>query len=356
MKESISEAMRNAVNDGVFPSAQLLVSKNGETIFHEAFGNATLDTIFDCASLTKPISTTTLIMQLCAEDKIRIDDPISRYLPRCQREDGEGITIRHLLNHSSGLPAWQPYYQTIPTDDIGKPAGKMEVIDAVCREPLAYKTGYQSIYSDIGFILLGEIIEAVTKNTLDKLFAEQVAKPLSLTNTFFIPLNTSTLKHLNTSFAPTEDCPWRHKVMRGEVHDQNCYAMGGVAGHAGLFSTTTDINKFITAFVESYKSGGFLPKETVERFLPFRHKLTECNSTWLLGWDRPSYTNSQAGQHFSPISIGHLGFTGCSMWIDLEKDIWIVMLTNRIHPTTINEKIRQFRPTIHNTIFEELFA
>lgn len=356
MNDAINQAMNDAVDSGIFPSAQLLVAKNGGTILHEAYGGATLETIFDIASLTKPICTTTLIMQLVAEDALRLDDPICHYLKEFEHKN---VNIRHLLNHSSGLPAWQPFYQTIPQEEIGTKSAKDFIIDAICREPLKYKTGSQGEYSDLGFILLGEIIERSTKKPLDKLFEERVAKPLELLNTFFNPpnLRTYALKHLSTSFSPTEDCPWRHKVMRGEVHDQNCYAMGGVAGHGGLFSTTGDINKFIAAFVASYKSAeGLIPQEVVERFLPFKNKLTECNSTWLLGWDRPSHINSQAGSHFSRKSIGHLGYTGCSMWIDLEKDFWIVLLTNRIHPTSTNERIKSFRPMFYNMVYEELIT
>jgi CubicO group peptidase (beta-lactamase class C family) len=360
MNEQIKSLMLRAVEDGIFPSAQLLVAKAGHIIIDEPFGNATGETIFDVASLTKPISTTTLLMQLVAEDKIRLDDTLQQLIPQCQCEAKTNITVRHLLSHSSGLPAWQPFYQTIPTDDIGEPSGKMQIIDACCREPLIYTPGQQSIYSDLGFILLGEIIESVTKMSISKVFNEKVATPLSLNNTFFVPLTPSLSPQgrglgEGASFAPTEDCPWRNKVMRGEVHDQNCYAMGGVAGHAGLFSTTADIHKFLKVFVESFKtSGSFLHHDTVQRFLPFHYKLTDCNSTWLLGWDTPAHGNSQAGEYFSHKSIGHLGYTGCSMWIDLEKEIWIILLTNRIHPTSTNEKIKSFRPMIYNEIFEEV--
>lgn len=357
MTSAIIQAMNEAVDNGIFPSGELLVAKNGKVILNEAFGNAELETIFDIASLTKPISTTTLAMQCVAKNIIKLDDPVSHFIKEFKGNEKEKVQIRHLLSHSSGLPAWEPYYQIVPKDMIGTVDGKKFIINEICSEPLAYPTGYESVYSDLGFILLGEIIERVSKKTLDKLFAENIAKPLGLKNTFFIPfdLRTHAPTHLRTNFAPTEHCPWRKKVLKGEVHDQNCYAMGGVAGHAGLFSNTTDINKFITEFVACYKgSGKFLPQEIIERFLPFHYKLTECNTTWLLGWDTPSHANSQAGSCFSKKSIGHLGFTGCSMWIDLEKDIWIVLLTNRIHPTTTNERIRQFRPTLHNIIWEKI--
>jgi len=355
MTDIIRKTVRKAVEDGVFPSAQLLVAKSGSVIFHEAFGNCSTDTVFDVASLTKPTATTTLMVQLVAEDKLRLNDPVRHYIPQFP-ETKKPVFITHLLSHSSGLPAWQPYYQMIPKSDIGKPAGKSEIMDAVCREPLEYETGYKSVYSDLNFILLGEIIERVTKKRLDRLFAERVAGPLGMESTAFRPLSRS-VKEGTPDLAPTEDCPWRKKVLKGEVHDQNCYAMGGVAGHAGLFSNTADLNKFVSAFVASYKgTGSFLQKEAVERFIPFRFKLTECNSTWLLGWDRPSHHDSQAGSHFSAHSIGHLGFTGCSMWIDLERDYWTVLLSNRIHPVSTNVRIRSFRPMLYNLVFEELIA
>jgi CubicO group peptidase (beta-lactamase class C family) len=356
----IIQTMNDAVDRGVFPSAQLLVAKKGDVILDESFGNARPETIFDVASLTKPISTATLIMQLVASDKIRLDDSITLYLPQCFHDSKKSITLRHLLSHSSGLPSWQPYYQIIPTDDIGKPAGKLQIIEAISNEPLTYPAGYQSIYSDLGFILLGDMIEHITRESLDNLFSSRIAKPLDLQNTFYIRLNKEGRRPAfikPEGFAPTEHCPWRNRVLRGEVHDQNCYAIGGVAGHAGLFSTTGDIHKFILALTNSFKGQqGFLSKEILERFLPFHYKLTECNSTWLLGWDTPDHINSQAGSHFSQKSIGHLGYTGCSMWIDLDKDFWIILLTNRIHPTTTNEKIKSFRPMIYNMIYEEIIA
>lgn len=366
MTQTIHQAMNQAVQNGVFPSAQLLVVKNGATLINDAYGNATNETIFDVASLTKPICTTTLAMQLVAEDKLRLDDAVCQHLKEFEHK---GVTIRHLLSHSSGLPAWEAFYQMVPQADIGRPAGKKEVLESVFHEPLEYVTGSKSVYSDLGFILLGEVTERINKEPLDKLFAERIARPLGLNDTFFSPLSPAgrgqparqrvngggVRGHDVSNFAPTEDCPWRKKVMKGEVHDQNCYAMGGVAGHAGLFSTTTDINKFITTFVASHRAeGGFLPQEVVQRFLPFHFKLAEYNTTWLLGWDTPAHINSQAGQYYSKKSIGHLGYTGCSMWIDLEQDFWIVLLTNRVHPTTTNEKIRSFRPTIYNMIYEEM--
>lgn len=355
MSNIIDQTMGEAINNGVFPSAELVVAKNGQTLINGAYGNAITETIFDIASLTKPIATTTLAMQLVAEDRIRLNDEVKQHLPHCSFK--MPITIRHLLSHSSGLPAWQPYYQIIPTDSIGTSEGKFQIIDAICREQITFEPGNQSTYSDIGFILLGEIIETATGKKLNELFFEKIAKPLDLKNTFFIPLNqgTNALTHQRTLFAPTEDCPWRKKIIQGEVHDQNCYAMGGVAGHAGLFSTATDINKFILDIVACYRgSGTLVPQEIIKRFLPFHYNLTICNSTWLLGWDRPSYKSSQAGVYFSNESIGHLGYTGCSMWIDLKEDFWVILLTNRIHPTTTNEKIKSFRPMLHNLIYEEL--
>ena len=365
--------MSGAVNEGIFPSAQLLVVSNNEILHHTAYGNATLDTIYDIASLTKAISTTMLSMILVAEDKIRLDDSVSRHFTKYGRT--EDILVRHLLNHSTGLPKWVPYYQTIPTDNIGKLEGRSQIIDSICSEPLLTKPGYQSVYSDLDFIILGEVIESVANQSLDKLFDDKIAGPLGLKNTFYVPLNSSTAASFDsaqdkqqhpstplrtsssTIFAPTEDCPWRKKVMQGEVHDQNCYAMGGIAGHSGLFSNTTDINIFLKELVACYEGiGNFIAPEVIQRFFPFKDRLTECNSTWLLGWDRPSYTSSQAGNYFSPKSIGHLGYTGCSMWVDLDKDFWIVLLTNRNHPTITNEKIKQFRPIIYNQVYEELIA
>ncbi len=375
MNDEIFTTMHRALDNEVFPAAQLLSTKGSNILMNEAFGEAQIDTIFDIASLTKAICTTTLAMFVTENDPLFLDDPISKFLGQRLTPDKSNITIRHLLNHSSGLPAHEDYYQTVPKADLCKQSGKDIVVNAVCTEPLEYKTGAKSIYSDLGFILLGEIIEGMFDQPLDDAFAKHIAAPLDLNDTFFVdlkssvipaacsgnparsPLTTAGMTQTSRTFAPTEDCPWRDKVMLGEVHDQNAWAMGGVCGHAGLFSTTSDINKFISVLVDSYNGrGNFLKKDTIERFLPFQFKLTESNSTWLLGWDRPSHVNSQAGSHFSGRSIGHLGYTGCSMWIDLENDFWTVLLSNRIHPTTMNEKIKSFRPMIYNLVFEELIA
>jgi CubicO group peptidase (beta-lactamase class C family) len=173
--------------------------------------------------------------------------------------------------------------------------------------------------------------------------------------TIFGKTKTTYEKMTERRFAPTEDCPWREKVLHGEVHDPHSFAMGGVAGHAGLFSTVQDLNKFVTELVKCYRGeSDFIPQETVKQFLCFDEKLTYKKSSWLLGWDTPSSKNSSSGKYFSSESIGHLGYTGCSVWIDLKKDFWVILLTNRLHPSDTNQKIKLFRPHIHDIIFESL--
>jgi len=189
--------------------------------------------------------------------------------------------------------------------------------------------------------------------SLSTVFEMKVATPLKLKNTAYRPLKGENSP--NVDVAPTEKCAWRKNELKGEVHDQNCYAMGGIAAHAGLFSNTTDIKIFCDEIIAAYNgSGTILKQETVRKFLDFDKKWTIEPSTRLLGWDRPAPQGSQAGSHFSNRTIGHLGFTGCSMWIDLGKNFYTVLLTNRIAPDPKNEKIKAFRPVIHDLIIDSL--
>lgn len=344
MNENVDQAMRQAVSSGVFPAANLLIGRAGE-ILHEGFyGNCRTGTCFDIASLTKPICTATLAMQLAHEGLLKLTDTVYQWLGGARQPIHKEITVEHLLNHTPGLPAWRNYYRELPEEVIGTEGGKRWILEAIYKEEIGISPGARCIYSDLGFILLGQLIEEAVQSPLDKLFESRVAKPLGLQNTFFVknlpfssphPLR-STQHAAQKRLAPTEDCPWRGRVIKGEVHDPNAYAMGGVAGHAGLFSTASDIHKFISSQLTYLR--GLVPRQP---------------GTYILGWDTPSRQGSAAGRYFSRHSIGHLGYTGCSLWIDLDKDFWVILLTNRIYPTATNEKIKIFRPQIHNLAYRE---
>ncbi|MBI2347948.1 MAG: serine hydrolase, partial [Deltaproteobacteria bacterium] len=252
----VEEAFKEAVAQGVFPGAVVLVGKGDEVVFERAFGHRSLvpekspmqlETIFDLASLTKPLATTIATMLLVREKKIRLEDRVTRFFPNFGVFGKTHVTFRHLLAHCSGLPAWKPYYEDIVKGEregkinfVASRAAKSYVFEQIHREKSLASPGTQGLYSDLGFMLLGEVIEEVTGWTLDRYCQDKVFKPMGLRSTSFVDLTllrTRRLQPVAEMIAPTEQCPWRKKVLCGEVHDDNAYAMGGVAGHAGLFSS-----------------------------------------------------------------------------------------------------------------------
>ena len=375
MTKAIDQAMEQAVERGVFPAASLLVGRGGEILHEGNYGKARTGTYFDIASLTKPISTATLAMQLVQEGLLKLNDTVYQWLGGARQAAHKKMTLAHLLSHTSGLPAWQPFYRDLPIDQVGTPTGKQHIVSSSLQEPILSEPGTQCVYSDLGYIILGEIIEQAGLASLDVLFQNRIATPLGLKDIFFtrnIGLSSKEEKSIvpgpclsgrqawslvhQRRFAPTEDCPWRGHVLHGEVHDQNCYAMGGVAGHAGLFATALDLHKCITEFLKCYRGeSDWISQNIVKQFIePHFYTPTLLHSyTYVLGWDTPTFGSSSAGRYFSPHSIGHLGYTGCSIWIDLDKDFWVILLTNRIHPSVANEKIRAFRPRIHDLCWKE---
>ncbi len=368
----VEEAFKEAVAQGVFPGAVVLVGKGDEVVFERAFGHRSLvpekspmqiETIFDLASLTKPLATTVAIMLLVREKKIRLEDRVTRFFPNFGVFGKTHVTFRHLLAHCSGLPGWKPYYEDIVKGErdgkinfVASRAAKSYVFEQIHREKSLGPPGTQTLYSDLGFILLGEVIEEVTGWTLDRYCQDKVFKPIGLRSTSFVDLTllrTRRLQPVPEMIAPTEQCPWRKKVLCGEVHDDNAYAMGGVAGHAGLFSSTRDIHLLLTRLKRcSRGEDPFLPAPLVKEFLA--RDETVKGSTYALGWDTPSPENSAGGSYFSPNTVGHLGFTGTSVWWDMEKDCHIVLLSNRIHPSRNSDKIKSFRPYIHDLIMKTL--
>ena len=370
----VENAFQEAVIQGVFPGAVVLVSKEQQIVYEQAFGSRSLlpdksplrlETIYDVASLTKPMATTVAIMLLVREKKIRLDDQLTRIIPMFGVLGKSLATFRHLLSHSSGLPAWKPFYEEIIKNEksgrinfVASRAAKSFVFEQIHREKSLAAPGSQSLYSDLGFMILGEAVETLTGNTLDRFCQERIFKPMGLRSTGFVDLTqlrTHRLQPVEEMIAPTENCPWRKKILCGEVHDDNAYAMGGVAGHAGLFSSARDIHSFLVRLDQClHGKDNFLPQALVEEFLTTVR--TPSQSSFALGWDTPTPGQSASGSLFSPRSVGHLGFTGCSIWWDLEKNCHVVLLTNRIHPSRKNEKIKDFRPQIHDLIMKALFA
>jgi CubicO group peptidase (beta-lactamase class C family) len=363
-----------AVASGAFPGAVILVSRAGRVLYHGAVGSRSLeparapmepDTVFDLSSLTKPLATTTAFMLLVQEKKVRLDDRVTRFFPNFGVHGKTHVTFRHLLAHCSGLPAWRPYdREVVRVERQGRlnfaasRGAKEFVYEQIHRERPEYETGTRSLYSDLGFMLLGELIELVTRRPLDRFCHERVFRPLGLRSTAFVDLSQLRARKLSPItgiIAPTERCAWRGRLLCGEVHDDNAYAMGGVAGHAGLFASAADVDVLANRLRACWRAeDDFVASEVVREF--WTRDRTVPDSTWALGWDTPSTTHSSAGTRIGTPAVGHLGFTGTSLWIDLERDAHVILLTNRVHPRRDNDRIREVRPRVHDAVFEALAA
>lgn len=371
--EEVEREMEAAVRRRVFPGAVLLVRDSTRVFYHRAFGNRSVepgvtpmreDTIFDVSSLTKPFATSLAMMLLVKEGKIALDDRVTRFFHNFGVYGKTHITFRHLLSHTSGLAAWRPYYKEILQIDrrggrinfLASQAAKAHVFQALHQERLEAEPGTQVVYSDLGFMLLGAVIEEVSGMTLDRFCHERLFRPLGLRATGFVDLSllrSRRLEPVTEMIAPTERCAWRKKILCGEVHDDNAYAMGGVSGHAGLFSSAKDLDAILRRLRDCYLNiDQTIPSRIVREF--WTRDQTVPGSTWCLGWDTPSPSASSAGAYFSPHSVGHLGFTGTSVWLDLEHDREVVLLSNRVHPSRDNDLIKAFRPLIHDLIVKAL--
>ncbi len=355
----VSRLLAEGLAEGSFPGAVLLVGYEGQLVFEEAVGDAaqrplprrmTLDTMFDLASLTKPIATTTALMLLADTARVGLDTPIQTYLQACGQTDQRAPSVRQLLAHCAGLPAWRPYYLTIDPS-LPQDHRKTRLYQAVHAEPLSALPGTTLRYSDLGFILLGELVETIVGMALDEFCTQAIFRPLALTEMRFIDLDRP--RPLALPFASTEDCPWRKRVLHGEVHDENAWIMGGVAGHAGLFATGREVWRFAEGLLGGLCGHPWLVSRATLRAFVQRQSMPR-ESTWALGWDTPTPGRSTSGQYFSSDAIGHLGFTGTSLWIDPQQHVSVVLLTNRIHPSRQREGIRTFRPAIHDAVMQAL--
>lgn len=362
----VEQAMDAAVGT-VFPGAVLLVRNGDQEPYVRAFGHRMIeperslmreDTVFDLSSLTKPLATAVAMMLLVRDGKIRLDDRVVRFFPNFGVHGKTAVTFRHLLAHSSGLPAWRPFYKKIVQIERkgGRPnfiatrGARDYVIEEIERARPEQGPGRRAVYSDLGFMLLGAVVEMASGAPLDRVCEERIFRPLSLPSMTFVDLTRRSARRLAPdSVAATEHCPWRKKVLCGEVHDDNAYAMGGVAGHAGLFGNARDVDALLCELVRCYEGRGRLVPASIAREF-WTRDASVPGSTWALGFDSPSPAGSMAGSLFSRNTLGHLGFTGVSFWCDLERHRHVVLLTNRVHPRRDNEAIRTFRPMIHDLI------
>ncbi len=340
--------LQSFVSERAFPGAALAVGYKGSLVLDAAAGkldysqssaDVTGDTIYDLASLSKVIGTTSAAMMLVDSGRLLLDAAVQDYLPEFQGTDKEKVRVTNLLQHSAGLPAWLPIYK--------EAKGYDEVLKRVFATPLEYAPGSRRAYSDLGMILFGEIVSRAWGHPLDQLLAERLFGPLGMKSTLYRPS-----KELLDRIAPTEDDPWRQRVVRGEVHDENAYAMGGVAGHAGLFSTTHDLSVFAQMMLYRgiYDHRRYIRAETVDRFTGAPNAKGEAGA---LGWQKPS-NSSWTGKLFTPAAYGHTGFTGTSIWIDPQRQLFIILLTNRVHPSRENSKIEQARREVAESVFRAL--
>jgi len=318
---SIHHLMQQGLRENVFPGAVLLVGSGDTRLFFEAYGKANLfsdqpmirEAVFDLASLTKPLATTLAVAKLVDQARISLDQPVGKSL-------------------KSLLPSRR----------------KAAVLDLLKHTPLAYQPGETTLYSDLGFMLLCRMVEAVAGYPMNEFLKTEIYDPMGLTDLFFVDL---TRDHLTRKpFAATELCPMRNRLLVGEVHDDNAWFAGGVDGHAGLFGTADAVFRLLQFLVADFRgrsSGSVFSTQILSDVFngQGKHSLP-------LGFDRPSVQHSSAGRYFSANTVGHLGFTGVSVWMDLEKECCIILLTNRVHPFRWNTRLGQFRPLIHDRIME----
>ena len=342
LEKGISAMLAERIAAGDFPGAVYLVAERGRVLFSGALGDAvreparhpaTTETVFDLASLTKPLVTGMLTAQLVERGRVALDEPVSEYLTEFDREDKRGVTVRHLLAHTSGLPGWRPLYLLCEGD-----AGR--VADVIAAQPLEQPPGGRVVYSDLGFITLGLLAQRVTNTRLDELARREIFTPLGLTRTFFNPEQS-----LQTGVAACESggnayergmCEgaggesaghWRERTIWGEVHDGNAYFLGGAAGHAGLFSDVRETLRLASQFLQG--TTALLRPETCRLFST---NMTEgLNEARSFAWQLAATPESTAGPRLPPESFGHLGFTGTSCWVDPGAERVFILLTNRTH-------------------------
>ena len=338
--------LAESVRDGAFPAAVVEVGSSTATLWRQAFGSlspapeappATIGTVFDLASLTKVIATTTLAMRAVDRRRLDLDAPLTRWLADWRGADRAAVSVADLLEHASGLTAHLPFFRDC--------RGRGEFERAISTLPLEYAPRSASVYSDLGFILLGFILEEVYGATLEAAFRGVAAQH------DWGELRYRPPAAWRGRTAPTEVDAWRGRLLVGEVHDENAWALGGVAGHAGLFGTVAAVGRFARAI-----AAGFRDRPSIVRSESFRRFMTRSDvpgSSRALGWDTMLPTSS-CGTRMSRAAVGHTGFTGTSLWIDPQADVYVVLLTNRVHPTRANEAILRVRPALHDAVLRAL--
>ena len=382
---TIDALMVASIREGVFPGAVLLFSRGGQILSHRAYGQqsllthtpVTLETCFDLASLTKPLATALAVAKLVEGGILDLDQPLGSLLDCGGHDNKKPITIDQLLRHTSGFPAHRPFYSLLarmPREDRRQALRRL-----IMAEPLIHCPGTRQVYSDLGYMVLAWIVESTTRMRLDQFVDKIFFTPLGL-DLFFRPLGACDVSPRQLKrFAATEHCPWRGRILTGEVHDDNAWAAGGVEGHAGLFGTAHAVEKLL-CYVLAALQGTPIPQYPESQTQPpapstqqqepspqnpiptnpipgrvlrkFVQK--EPGRERVAGFDTPSLVGSSAGGGFSIQALGHLGYTGTSFWMEPDSCIIVVLLSNRVHPSRDNLKIRQFRPRLHDAVMEKI--
>ena len=345
----VDATVERFIEKKAFPGAVVAVGRDGALVHLKAYGRRTYepdapamtpDTLFDLASLTKVIATTTMAMMMVDEGRLDLDRPVRDFFSKFLGGSKERITVRHLLTHSSGIDWWAPLYKEAHT--------MPEYLNRILPMDLKYEPGTKSVYTDLGVMMLGEILERVSGTDLDSFVKRRLFEPMKMRDTGFKPSESMTSR-----IAPTEvDNEWRKRLVWGEVHDENAAGLGGVAPHAGLFGTAPDLARFAAMLLYGgvFENRRFIAPQTLAQFTT---RSTVPDSSRALGWDTPS-ENSSAGTLMSKRAFGHTGFTGTSMWMDPETGVFVILLTNRVHPTRENNQIREARPQIADAVMRGL--
>jgi CubicO group peptidase (beta-lactamase class C family) len=350
---NVVSLLDSSVAEGVFPGAVLLVGHEGRVVFSTAVGRYGIgdrrsvsdSTVYDLASVTKVLGLACATLMLTAEGKLDLDRPVAEYLPRFRGPMKDQVAVRHLLTHTSGLTAWRPFHLETQT--------RAEAIDSILAAELEFVPGTRYLYSDLGAITLTLIVESVAGESIDRLLERRVYRPLGMDWTRYRPP-----AQWIDRIAPTEDDPWRGRVVRGEVHDENTVRLGGVSGHAGLFSIAPDLARYAQWMLDGYhgrlapSSEPYVTPELVRMFVT--RQPGPDGAVRALGWDTPSAEGSSAGSLMSRNSFGHTGFTGTSIWIDPERELYVILLTNRVHPSRENREIGKVRPLVADAVVAAL--
>ncbi len=360
--KTISRMMEAGVQDLVFPGAVLLCARGHEILYHEAFGVADLETranikknsIFDLASLTKPLATAMATAELVKAGMVSLNTLLGDVIQEVMDTSKADISIDMLLRHTSGLPAYHEFFWSMekeygikknkPREDC---SSRQLLRNLILAEPLVAAPGNQQVYSDLGYMFLSWVVENLSGQRLDRFVQDRIYSPLGICDLFFIELGKDRQLEVKERLVSTQTCPWRRKTLIGEVEDDNAWAAGGIEGHAGLFGDASSIHIIGLEILNALKKKStiILDPKVIESFVKKEH-----GRDMVAGFDTPSKFHSSAGRVFSRKTLGHLGFTGTSFWIDPDSQLIVILLTNRVHPSRANQKIKKFRPRIHELV------